>query len=87
MTTAENMSLPLHEDASSVGATPIILKHRFTMYRYHKMKKEYIPSTNKIIVFVYCVSFGFYLTKDEGGILRLKTIKCKSVALLMKRTV
>ena len=24
---AENMSLPLHEDASSVGATPTILKH------------------------------------------------------------
>ena len=40
MTTAENMSLPLHEDTSSVGATPIILKHNFMIYECHTMKRS-----------------------------------------------
>ena len=40
MTVAENMSLPLHEDASSGGATPIILKHNFMIYECRKKKKS-----------------------------------------------
>ena len=37
MTTAENMSLPLHEDTSSVGAIPTILKHILPIYKCYIM--------------------------------------------------